>query len=190
MKEVRADDDAPKVLRLRRRHEGDPSAQPDPVLGERLVAAQSPGLALLAAALAVIVFIAFWVALSDALGRIFPWFSLVLGVVVGLVVRRAGHGVDWRFPLLAAIATVIGAVAGNIIVGAAFEAAELNTTTWTVLLNVTSMTWDVYFDEVVNPADVIFAFTGAALAAYYANRRLNRKQANALRAYLETAAHD
>jgi hypothetical protein len=71
------------------------------------------------------------------------------------------------------------------VVAAAFTADELNATTLEVLRAVTSMTWPVFFTEVVSAADIIFALFAAAVASYYANRRLSRTEYSAYRMWRE-----
>ena len=133
----------------------------------------------------VIVFSILWAMLSTLLGRIFPWMTVVLGAVVGLVIRRAGRGLDWRFPTLAAVTALIGALVGNVVVAAAFTADELGTSTIEVLRAVTSMTWPVFFSEVISAADIVYAAMGAGAAAFYANRRLTRNEYSAYRKWCE-----
>jgi hypothetical protein len=111
--------------------------------------------------------------------------TVVLGITVGLAVRRAGNGLDWRFPVIAAFMTLIGALASNVVVAAAFTARALETSTLNVLRAVTSMTWPVFFDEAMTPADLAYALIGAGVAAFYANRRLTRTQYLALREWQE-----
>ncbi len=129
----------------------------------------------------MIVFSVLWAMASTLVERTFPWMTLLLGVLVGLAVRRAGRGLDWRFPVLAAIVTLVGALVSNIVLAAAFTANELETTTFNVLRAVTSMTWPVFFDEAMSSADLVYALFGAAIAAFYANRRLDRAEFHALR---------
>ena len=179
-----------QVLRLPKRHSREHAAPPDPAVGARLVRAQSPRGAILAALLAVIAFSVVWVMLSTAMGRLFPWMTVVQGLIVGLAVRRAGRGLDWRFPVIAAVVAVAGAVAGNVIVAAAFTAAEYDTGTLTVLRAATSFTWPVFFDEVMTPADAIYALAAAGVAAFYANRRLSRHQYASYRAWLRENRSD
>ena len=176
-----------QVLRLPKRHSPERAGRPDAAAGAGLVRAQSPRGAILAAVLAVIAFSVVWVMLSTALGRLFPWMTVVQGLIVGLAVRRAGRGLDWRFPVIAAVATVAGALAGNVLVAAAFTAAEFDTGTLTVLRAATSFTWPVFFDEVMTPADAIYALAAAGVAAFYANRRLSRKQYASYRAWQQQA---
>ncbi len=174
-----------QVLRLPKRHSRERAGRPDPELGARLVRAQSLRGAIIAALLAIVAFSAIWVMLSTALGRVFPWMTVVQGLIIGLAVRRAGRGLDWRFPVTAAAAAVAGALAGNVLVAAAFTAAEFDTGILTVLRASTSFTWPVFFDEVMTPADSIFAFAAAGLAAFCANRRLAREEYASYRAWLD-----
>jgi hypothetical protein len=109
--------------------------------------------------------------------------TLVQALLVGLVVRRAGRGIDWRFPAVAATVAVTGALVGNVVVAAAFTAAEFHTDILTILRSVTTMTWPVFFDEVMTGADLFYALAGAGIAAFYSNRRLTRTQYAALRTW-------
>ena len=172
------------VLRLPKKHRGaaDKVAKVD-VAG--LLAQQSIRDAIVAGLIVIILFSILWAMLSALVNRIFPWMTIVLGVLMGLVIRRAGHGLDWRFPVLAAGLTLVGAVVGNVVVAAAFTADELGTSTFAVLRAVTAMTWPVFFAEVVSAADIVYALFGAATAAFYANRRLSRSEYSALRRWRE-----
>ena len=40
----------------------------------------------------------------------------LLGAAIGIAVQRAGRGVDWRFPVLAALLTLAGSLASSIVV--------------------------------------------------------------------------
>ncbi len=180
--------DKPKsIVRLPRRHRGAPdrAAQVN-VAG--MIDEQSPLHAVFGGVVVIIIFSMLWAMLSTLVDRIFPWMTIVLGILVGLVIRRAGRGLDWRFPVLAAGLTLVGAVVGNVVVAAAFTADELGTDTFTILRAVTSMTWPVFFDEVVSAADVVYAAFGAGAAAFYANRRLLRSEYSALRKWREQQA--
>ncbi|MDH3352459.1 MAG: hypothetical protein OEM51_13000, partial [Gammaproteobacteria bacterium] len=89
------------------------------------------------------------------------------------------------FPVLAAAITLIGALVGNVVVAAAFTAEDMERTTFTILRAITSLTWPVFFDEVISSADIVFALFGAAIAAFYANRRLSRAEYLALHKWQE-----
>lgn len=175
----------PSPLRLRRKH-GDgrrPAATAED--GARLVRAQSLRNAVVAGLITFVLFCVGWVAVSSLTGRVFAWMTVVLGAALGLAIRRAGRGVDWRFPLLAALMALAGSILGNIVLAAATTADEFGTGTLDILRAVTAMTWPVFFDEVWNVADGFYAVVAAGLAAFFANRRLTRVQFYALRLWRE-----
>ena len=174
-----------QALRLPKRHAPEGSEPPDPELGARLVRVQSLRAAIMASLIVIIAFSAAWAILSTAIDRVFPWMTVVQGLLLGIVVRRAGRGLDWRFPLVAALAALAGALLGNIVVAAAFTAAEFETGTLSILRAVTSLTWPVFFDEAMTGADAFYAITGAGIAAFYSNRRLTRAQYGAWRQWQE-----
>ena len=176
-------DEKTGVLRLRKKHLPKVSREPTQEDARRLVAAQSVRNATMASLITIILFSVLWSMLSQLTGRIFPWMTLLLGILLGLAIRRAGFGLDWRFPVLAAGFALLGSLIGNVVVAAAFTAPELGTDTLTVLLNLTAMTWPVFFDEVMTPADLVFALFAAGIAAFYANRRLTRAEYLALRTW-------
>lgn len=180
-----SDERTPQVLRLRKRHAPRAHTPASADDGRRILAAQSLWQASIAALLSGIVFAILWAMFTLAIGRVLPWMTLVLGMLTGFAVRRAGQGVDWRFPLLAAAFTFIGAIGANVVVAAALTAADYDTGTLQILQAVTSFTWPVFFDEVMTAADFVYAAFAAGIAAWYANRRLNRREFQAVRLYEE-----
>jgi hypothetical protein len=180
-----SDGDKPGPLRLRRKH-GEGRA-PDATAedGARIVGAQSLRSAVMAGLIVIIVFFLSWVALTSLTNRVFPWLTVILGCIVGIAVQRAGRGIDWRFPVLAASLTLAGAVVSGVVVAASTTAAEYDTGTMHILQAVTSMTWPVFFDEAWNVADAFFAGVAAGFAAFFAPRRLTREQRFALRLWRE-----
>lgn len=176
-------DDKTGVFRLRKKHLPKVDKEPSAEDARRLFAAQSVRNAVMASLITIILFSMFWATMSVMTGRIIPPMTLVLGIFVGLAVRRAGRGLDWRFPAIAAGFAIIGSLIGNIVVAAAFTAPVLGTDTLTVLRNTTALTWPVFFDEVMTPADLVFALFSAGLAAFYANRPISRAQNLALRTW-------
>jgi hypothetical protein len=151
----------------------------------RLVNAQSARNAIVVSLIAVIIFSLFWVALTELTNRVFPWLTVVLGFLVGHGVRLAGRGTDWRFPVIAVVMTIAGSLAANIVLAASVTAEGFGTGTLEILQAVTSMTWPVFFDEVLTIADAFFAVLGAGLAAFYSERRLTRTEYLALRLWRE-----
>ncbi len=179
-----------QVLRLPKKHATGLDEQPAPELGQRLEAEQSVRNALMAGLIAVVGFAVLWVVVTAVAERVFPWFTIVLGLALGHVVRLAGKGLDWRFPVLAALLTLAGAMAGNIVIAAAYTAGEFDTNIVTILSKATQMTWPVFFAEVLTGADYVYAVIAAAIAAFYANRRLSRRQYFALRLWREDSPVD
>lgn len=188
-KSLPADDVRKKVLRLRKKHAPGDHERPTAADGARLVAAQSLPQAVVAGLIAIVIFSILWLMVTSAFGRILPWMTLLLGVGLGLVVRRAGQGLDWRFPLIAAVLAIGGSIVGNIVIAAANTAGEFETSIFRILASVTTMTWPVFFDEVMTAADFIFSAFSGGLAAYYANRRLSRRQYQAIRVWQEENNH-
>ncbi len=182
--------DAQSPLRLHKKHG---SGQANDVLSgdvRRLIGAQSIRNAIIAGCIVIIIFCVFWILLSELSNRIFPWFTVVLGFLLGHSIRLAGRGTDWRFPTIAAAQAVAGALIANVVVAASVTAEGFGTGVIDVLRAVTSMTWPVFFDEVLTIADGVYAVVAAALAAFYANRRLTRSEYYALRLWREEQGRD
>lgn len=179
-----------QVLRLRKKHAPGSHTRPDASDGARLVAAQSPQQAVIVGLVVVVLFAILWAMFSVALARVFPWLSLLLGLLVGLAVRRGGQGFDWRFPTIAASIAFVGSIIGNVVVAAAYTASEFETGTLTVLRNVTTYTWPVFFDEVMTAADIVYAACSAVIASFFANRTLSRREYQAVRIWRERTDND
>jgi len=172
---------AQQPLRLRKKHGSGRRRDISADDGERLVRAQSLRNALVAGLIIILIFCVLWVELSSLLDRVFPWMTVLLGAMLGFSIRQAGRGVVWRFPVLAALLTLSGALLANIVVAASYTSEIFDTSTLQVLRSVTSMTWPVFFDEVLTAADGFYAVLAAGLAAFFSNRRLTRSQYYALR---------
>lgn len=172
-------------LRLRKRHGSGVRKDVTPADGRKLVQAQSVRNAIVAGLIAIIIFSLFWIALTELTNRVFPWLTVVLGFLLGHGVRLAGRGTDWRFPVIAAVLAIAGALAANIILAASVTADGFGMGTLQILQSVTSMTWPVFFDEVLTVADGFFAVVAAGVAAFYSQRRLTRMEYLALRLWQE-----
>ena len=156
--------------------------------GERLVGEQSLRNAVVAGLIVIVVFCVLWTMLTAVLNRVLPWATVILGVGLGFAVRHAGRGIGWRFPLLAAVLALSGALLANVVLAAATAGDNLGVSTLEVLVSVTTMTWDIYFTEVFNVAHALFALCSACLAAFLANRRLSRDEYFAVRQWLDRSA--
>jgi hypothetical protein len=182
--------ETPNPLRLQKRHGSGAQTGVTSADGRRLVGAQSIRNAIVAGLITVIVFSFFWIALTELTNRVYPWLTVVLGFLLGHGIRLAGRGSDWRFPAIAAAMAIAGSLGANIVLAASVTAAGMGTGTLQVLQAVTSMTWPVFFDEVLTVADAFFAVVGAGLAAFYSNRRLTRNEYLALRLWREEQQSD
>lgn len=172
-------------LRLRKKHGDGRPIIVTTVDGERLIHAQSFRNAVITSLVVIVVFCVLWISVSSLTNRVFPWMTVVLGAMLGMAIRYVGRGVDWRFPVLAATMAIVGSVMSNVVLAASTTAASYEMGTLQILQAVTSMTWPVFFDEVWNIADGFYAVVAAGFAAFYANRRLTRKQFHALRLWRE-----
>ena len=175
----------PQVLRLRKKHAPGRHERPVAKDGERLIRAQSLRHAILAGIIAIVLFAVVWSMMTAVFGRIFPWMTMLLGVCVGYAVRRAGQGLDWRFPSLAAVLAFAGSVLANVVIAAGTTAGEFDISTIAVLRAVTTMTWPIFFVEAMTAADWVFAAFASGIAAFFSNRRLNRREYQALRIWQE-----
>ena len=179
--------DAPanSPLRLPKRHGDGKPVDASVADGQGLVDAQSLRNAIMAGLIVIFVFSIIWVSLTTLSNRHFPWFTVILGMMLGYAIRVKGRGLDWRFPTIAAVLAVLGSLCSNIVVAASVTAERESTSTLDILLSVTTLTWPVFFDEQLSVADAFFAVVAAAFAAFYASRKLTRSQYYALQLWRE-----
>jgi hypothetical protein len=167
---------------LKKRKQRDEEAEPQPrVDPEVLIAAQSAIAAVLAAIVTMLVMSVFWTFFTGITGRVFPWFSIVQGIFIGLAVRRFGRGLDWRFPLIAGTVAWAGSFFGNLMVAIPVTTSELGASALQVISGLTWWSFRTFFTEVITIVDYIYAFCAAAVAMFYSNRRLTRHEDFALR---------
>lgn len=156
-----------------------------PVDAASLVAQQSCRSAIIAAIGVALCLNFVWLWLSEISGSFFHWYSVLQGPLIGLAVRHAGHGIDWRFPAIAAAVTILAAFSGNFLVSVVTTSAVLEASPAQVLRGLTLWSWQTWFAEVLNFADLVYALFAAAVAAFYAKRRLRRNEVFALRSMKE-----
>jgi hypothetical protein len=152
-----------------------------PIDAASLIAQQSLRGALVAAAIVAICLNIAWLWLSNISGSFFHWYSVLQGPLIGLAVRHAGRGIDWRFPVTAAAVTMLAAFSGNFLVSLATTSAALEVSPMQVLRGLTIWSWQTWYAEVLTVVDLLYALFSAAVAAFYSKRRLQRNEVFALR---------
>ena len=116
-------------------------------------------------------------------GRVFPWFSIPIGALVGLAVQRFGRGLDWRFPVVAVMFAALAAYAGNLLIGVLETGRYIEASAGEVLRGLSGDTMRNFFRNTINPIDHIYAFSACGVAAFFANRRLKRHEVLGLRTF-------
>jgi hypothetical protein len=169
------------MLRLGKKKTRRTEGPPPLVDPQELKDAQSVKRAVLAAIAATLILSSFWMFFANVTGRVFPWFSIVQGMFIGLAVRRFGRGLDWRFPLVAGMSAWLGAFFGNLLVAVPVTTSALDASWSEVIRGLTWWSLRTFFDEVITVVDYIYAFCAAAVAAFHAKRQLNRHEVFALR---------
>ena len=117
-----------------------------------------------------------WAIVSVETGRVFPWFSILIGTMVGLAVQRFGRGLDWRFPVIAALLAWTGAYVGNLMIGIVETGRYIEAGPVSVFAGLSIDTMENFFANTVNPIDHTYAFCAAGIASFLGKRRLNRRE--------------
>lgn len=154
---------------------------------DALIAGQALGGAAAGAMLALFLLTAVWIYLGLMFDRFFPWFSVVQGLFVGRAVRHFGHGVDWRFPLLAAAFAAVGAFVGSFLCALSLTGREFDTSALSLIGEVSWHTVSTFAVREFGAVGGVYAVMAAALAGFLANRRLKPFEAVALRKHREAA---
>ena len=173
---------ADSTLRLGKRYEPHKAEEVDL---DQLFAEQSVRSAILGALMALVIVGVIWVYGGLLFDRFFPWFSVVQGIFVGRAVRHFGLGLDWRFPLIAALASVIGAFVGSFASALFLTGREFDTSVLSLLGEVTWHTVSTFATREFGAVGTIYAGMAAAVAAFFAKRRLDRYESVALRKHRE-----
>lgn len=171
------------MLRLKKKHSPKQEFKGPPPDPKVILRQQSVPGAVAGGIGVVIVFGWLWATISLQSGRVFPWFSVLIGVFIGLAVRRYGRGIDWRFPVIAAFIAWSGAYVGNLMIGIVETGRYIEAASFSVFLGLSRDTMENFFANTVNPIDHIYAFCAAGIASFLASRRLNRREVLALRTF-------
>ena len=169
------------MLRLKKKHSPNQEYTGPPPNAALIISQQSVSGAIAGGIGVVIVFGWLWATLSVRTGLVFPWLSVLIGVFIGLAVRRYGRGIDWRFPVIAAAIAWSGAYAGNLMIGIVETGRYIEAASFSVFLGLSRDTIENFFANTINPIAHIYGFCAAGIASFLANRRLNRREVLAIR---------
>jgi len=166
---------------LKKKHTPKRADRLPPADGRRLLAEQSVGRGVLGSIAVALLLCWLWAISSMATGRVFPWFSIGMGALIGMAMQRFGRGLDWRFPVLALIIAGVAAYAGNLMIGILETGRYIEAGPMQVLGGLSLDTMRNFFRNTISPIDHIYAFCACGVAAFFANRRLKRHEVLGLR---------
>ena len=175
------------MFRLIQKHSRHLSEKRPPADGRRLLAEQSIARGLVGSIVVGLLLCWLWAIFSMMTGRFFPWFSMLIGAVIGVAMQRFGRGLDWRFPVLAIIVAGIAAYAGNLMIGVLETGRYIDASPIRVVGGLSAETMRNFFRNTISPIDHIYAFCACGLAAFFANRRLKRHEVLGLRTFVRTS---
>jgi hypothetical protein len=155
--------------------------RPEPASAAHLLAAQNVHRGMTSTLVATLLVMLLWVYIALLFDRYFPWFSVVQGLLIGLTMQRFGRGLDWRFPLLAAALTAAAAVLGSFLVALFLTGREFGTGALSLVDEISVHTIATFLTRDFGVVGTIYLVFAAALAAFFANRRLLAGEAAALR---------
>lgn len=141
--------------------------------------------ALIGGLLAMLLLNIMWVAGSLAFDRFFPWFSVVQGFFIGRAVQHFGRGIAWHFLLIAAAIAVAAAFTGSFFSALFLTGREFDTFALSLVGEISWHTVSTFSTREFGTVGTIYACMSAALAAFFARRRLDRYERIALRKHRE-----
>ncbi|MDA0992268.1 MAG: hypothetical protein O3A13_01395 [Proteobacteria bacterium] len=169
------------MFRLKQKHSQKEAEKRPAADGRRLLAEQSAARAFAAGIAVALLLCWLWAMFTVATGRVFPWFSVLIGVMIGIAVQRFGRGLDWRFPVLAAVVAAFAAYAGNLMIGIFETGRYIEAAPLRVVSGLSQDSIKYFFSNAISPIDHIYAICACAVAAFFANRRLKRHEVLGLR---------
>ena len=169
------------MFRLKQNHGQERVRRLPPADGSKLIAEQSVLRGLLGTMGVALLLCWGWALFVMATNRLFPWFTVLMGVLVGLSMQRFGRGLDWRFPLMAVVIAGMAAYFGNLMIGVLETGRYIEAEPLEVLKGLSSGTIRNFFRNTIGPIDHIYAFSACGVAAFFANRRLKRHEVFGLR---------
>lgn len=169
------------MFRLKQKHAQKRGQRLAPADGRKLIAEQSVARGLLGTLGVAILLSWGWALFAMTTGRVFPWFSILMGALIGMAMQRFGRGLDWRFPVMAVVIAGVAAYFGNLMIGVLETGRYIEADPLRVLAGLSADTMRNFFRNVIGPIDHIYAFTACGVAAFFANRRLKRHEVLGLR---------
>lgn len=169
------------MFRLKQKHTPNAAGKLPPADGCRLLAEQSVFRGVAGSVAVALALCWLWALFSLTTGRVFPWITVLIGVSIGIAMQRFGRGLDWRFPLFAAVIAGVAAYAGNLMIGILATGRYIEAEPVRVVGGLSGDTMKSFFKNTVSPVDHIYAFCACGVAAFFANRRLRRHEVLGLR---------
>lgn len=169
------------MFRLKQKHTQKRSERVPPADGRQLIAEQSVLRGFLGTFGVALLLSWGWALFAMTTGRVFPWFSILMGALIGLAMQRFGRGLDWRFPVMAIVIAGIAAYFGNLMIGVLETGRYIEANPLRVLGGLSADTMRNFFRNTIGPIDHIYAFSACGVAAFFANRRLKRHEVLGLR---------
>lgn len=169
------------MFRLKQKHAQKRGQRLPPADGRKLIAEQSLSRGFLGTLGVAILLSWGWALFAMTTGRVFPWFSILMGAVIGMAMQRFGRGLDWRFPVMAMVIAGVAAYFGNLMIGVLETGRYIEADPLSVLAGLSADTMRNFFRNVIGPIDHIYAFSACGVAAFFANRRLKRHEVLGLR---------
>lgn len=169
------------MLRLKRKHTPQRGTRLPPADGRKLLAEQSLSRGIAGTSATALLLCWAWALFAMTTGKVFPWFSIPIGALIGMAMQRFGRGLDWRFPVAALVIAGVAAYAGNLMIGVFETGRYIEESPMRVLGGLSFDTMRNFFRNTIGPIDHIYAFSACGVAAFFANRRLKRHEVLGLR---------
>ncbi len=169
------------MFRLKQKYGQKRGERLPPADGRKLIAEQSVLRGFLGTLGVALLLCWSWALFVMATNRLFPWFTIVMGTLIGLAMQRFGRGLDWRFPVVAVMIAGVAAYFGNLMIGVLETGRYIEAEPMEVLKGLSSDTMRNFFRNTIGPIDHIYAFSACGVAAFFANRRLKRHEVFGLR---------
>ncbi len=147
-------------------------------------------MAVLAASIGAVLGALAWLGITAFTTLQVGWMAMVIGVVIGGMVRGAGKGIDRDFGLIAVILTLAGSAAGMVLAGCWFLALQSEEAAFSdVLFSLTPGLITQIYVALLTPVNL--AYWGVAVvAAYWLGIRRIRREEMAMCALPEKRAED